>query len=424
MPEKISRRNMLHKGAQAALAGTVATCATPILKAAETPEPPPPAQGVDYYQKLGVATFINAAGTYTVLSASTMPDEVQAAIALASQHPVNLIELQNAAGAYLANRLKCGGAIVTSGAAGALTLGTAACVTLGNKDAILNIPTDMAGLKNEIIVQKTHRYDYDHALRNCGTRFVEVETLADYQKAFNDKTVMCHFFNAAEGGKISREDWIRVAHQHNVPCFNDAAADVPPISNLWNYTQMGFDLVAFSGGKGLRGPQCTGLLLGRKDLIDAAKQNNSPYSNTVGRGMKVAKEEIVGLVAAVDWFLSQTDAGLEAEFQKRADLIAAKLKSLPTVKAQTFIPEVANHVPHLLITYDPNRIKLSATEVMEKLRTGNPRIELNPGTGGAPASAGLPGGPNTIIVGVWMLKPGEDAIVADRLYNTLHAALT
>ena len=424
MPEKISRRNMLHKGAQAAIAGTVATCATPILKAAESPATPPPAQGVDYYQKLGVATFINAAGTYTVLSASTMPDEVQAAIALASQHPVNLIELQNAAGAYLANRLKCGGAIVTSGAAGALTVGTAACVTLGNKDAILNIPTDMAGLKNEIIVQKTHRYDYDHALRNCGTRFVEVETLDDYEKAFNDKTVMCHFFNAAEGGKISREDWIRVAHQHNVPCFNDAAADVPPISNLWNYTQMGFDLVAFSGGKGLRGPQCTGLLLGRKDLIEAAKQNNSPYSNTVGRGMKVAKEEIVGLVAAVDWFLSQTDAGLEAEFQKRADLIAAKLKSLPTVKAQTFIPEVANHVPHLLITYDPNRIKLSATEVMEKLRTGKPRIELNPGTGGAPASAGLPGGPNTIIVGVWMLKPGEDAIVADRLYNTLHAALS
>ena len=170
MPEKISRRNMLHKGAQAAIAGTVATCATPILKAAESPATPPPAQGVDYYQKLGVATFINAAGTYTVLSASTMPDEVQAAIALASQHPVNLIELQNAAGAYLANRLKCGGAIVTSGAAGALTVGTAACVTLGNKDAILNIPTDMASLKNEIIVQKTHRYDYDHALRNCGTR--------------------------------------------------------------------------------------------------------------------------------------------------------------------------------------------------------------------------------------------------------------
>ncbi len=423
MSKKISRRKMLGKGAQAAIAGAVGACAAPALRASEVPAVPLPAKGVDYYQKLGVTPFINAAGTYTVLSASTMPDEVQAAIALASLHPVNLLELQDAAGAYLARRLKCGGALVTSGAAGALTVGVAACVTLGNKDAILNIPTDMTGLKNEIIVQKAHRYDYDHALRNCGTRFVEVESIEDYEKAFSNKTVMCHFFNAAEGGKISRQDWIRVAHKHGVPCFNDAAADVPPISNLWNYTQMGFDLVTFSGGKGLRGPQCSGLLLGRKDLIDAAKLNNSPYSNTVGRGMKVAKEEIVGLVAAVDWFLNQEDAALEAEFQKRADLIAAKLQALPTVKTQTFIPEVANHVPHLLVTYDPNRIKISASEVMQKMHAGAPRIELNPGTGGAPASAGLPGGPNTIIVGVWMLQPGEDSIVADRLYDVLLAAL-
>ena len=422
MSEKITRRKMLRKGAHAAIAGAVGACAAPALRASEFSSPTP-AQGVDYYEKLGVNTFINAAGTYTVLSASTMPDEVQAAIALASLHPVNLLELQDAAGEYLAKRLKCGGALVTSGAAGALTVGTAACITLGNKPAIVSIPTDMAGLKNEVIVQTAHRYDYDHALRNCGIRYVEVETMDEYEKAFNDKTVMTHFFNAAEGGKISRQDWIRVAHKHGVPCFNDAAADVPPISNLWNYTQMGFDLVTFSGGKGLRGPQCTGLLLGRKDLIEAAKQNNSPFSNTVGRGMKVAKEEIVGLVAAVDWFLSQDDAAFEAEYQKRADLIAAKLKSLPTLKTQTFIPEVANHVPHLLITYDQNRIRISAADVMQKLRTGTPRIELNPGTGGASASAGLPGGPNSIIVGVWMLQPGEDSIVAGRLYDTLLAAL-
>jgi len=424
MSEKITRRKMLRKGAGAALAGAAAASLSPALRSAETPPPPSRVKGVDYYQKLGVTPFINAAGTYTVLSASTMPDEVQAAIALASLHPVNVLELHDAAGDYLAKRLKCGGALVTSGAAGALTVGTAACITLHSKNAIVSIPTDMTGLKYEVIVQKAHRYDYDHALRNCGIQYVEVETMDDYQKAFNDKTVMCHFFNAAECGKISREDWIRVAHQHGVPCFNDAAADVPPISNLWNYTQMGFDLVTFSGGKGLRGPQCTGLLLGRKDLIEAAKLNNSPYSNTVGRGMKVAKEEIVGLVAAVDHFLDQTDAGLEAEFQKRADLIAAKLKTLPTVKAQSFIPEVANHVPHLLVTYDQNRIKISATDVMHKLRTGTPRIELNPGTGGAPASAGLPGGPNTIIVGVWMLQPGEDAIVANRLYDVFHSALS
>jgi L-seryl-tRNA(Ser) seleniumtransferase len=422
MPEKITRRKLFRRSARAAVAGAVGACAAPVLRSAEFPLSSP-AKGVDYYQKLGVTPFINAAGTYTILTASVMPDEVQAAVAIAATQPVHLLELHDAAGAYLAKRLKCEAALVTSGAAAALTVGTAACVTLGNKQAIVNIPIDMSGLKNEVIVQKTHRYEYDHALRNCGIRYVEVETMDEYEKAFTDKTVMTHFFNAEDRGKISREDWIRVAHQHNIPCFNDAAADVPPISNLWKYTQMGFDLVTFSGGKGLRGPQCTGLLLGRQDLIDAARLNNSPYSNSVGRGLKVAKEEIVGLVAAVDWFLTQDDASLEAEFQRRAELIAAKVKTIPTVKTQVFIPEIANHVPHLLITYDQNRIKLSGTEVLHKMRAGKPRIELNPGTGGGPASAGLPGGPNTIIVGVWMLQTGEDAIVGDRLYDVLLSGL-
>jgi L-seryl-tRNA(Ser) seleniumtransferase len=249
-----------------------------------------------------------------------------------------------------------------------------------------------------------------------------VETLEQYEQAFSDRTVMAHFFNAVEG-KISREDWVRVAHAHNVPCFNDAAADVPPISNLWNYTQMGFDLVTFSGGKGLRGPQCTGLLLGRKDLIEAARKNNSPNSNTVGRGMKVAKEEIVGLVAAVDWFLEQDDSAMEAEYRKRAELVASHLKSIPTVQSQVFIPTgAANHVPHLLISYDQSRVKITGSDVMHKMREGKPRIELNPSTGGAPASAGLPGGPNTIVVGVWMLRPGEDQIVGKRLREVLEDA--
>jgi L-seryl-tRNA(Ser) seleniumtransferase len=390
-----------------------------LLARVSKPQPP---KAVDYYQKLGVTPFINAAGTYTVLSASTMPLEVQAAISLASQQPVHLNELLVASGEYLAKRLRCEAALVTAGAAAALTLGTAACVSLGNKNAILSIPTEMEGLKNEVLVQKTHRYDYDHAVRNAGVRFVEVETLEDYERGFTDRTVMAHFFNAGEG-KISREDWVRVAHQHGVPCFNDAAADVPPISNLWNYTQMGFDLVTFSGGKGLRGPQCTGLLLGRKDLIEAARQNNSPNSNTIGRGMKVAKEEIVGLVAAVDWFLDQDEAAMQAEFRKRAERIASHLKSLPTIESGIFVPPIANQVPHLLITYDPERIKISGADVMQKMRQGKPRIELNPGTGGAPASAGLPGGPNTIIVGVWMMQPGEDMIVARRLREVLQAAI-
>ncbi len=273
-------------------------------------------EGEDYYDKLGVTKIINAAGTYTALTASIMPPSVQAAVARAAQHPVRLGELQKLAGEYLAKRLQCEAAMVTAGAASALTLGMAACITAANKTAIHNIPSDLAGLKNEVLVQKAHRYEYDHALRNCGARFVPVETQAEYEAAFTERTVMAHFFNAAEGGQISREDWIRVAHAHGVPCFNDAAADVPPVSNLWNYTKMGFDLVTFSGGKGIRGPQNAGLLLGKKELIAAAVLNNSPASDTVGRGMKVAKEQIVGMVAAVDWFLSQSDAAMEAEFRQ------------------------------------------------------------------------------------------------------------
>ncbi|HET6177561.1 MAG TPA: aminotransferase class V-fold PLP-dependent enzyme [Candidatus Sulfotelmatobacter sp.] len=417
----MSRRKFLGKGAQAVVAGGVALSGIATLESRAATRSA--AKGVDYYQKLGVTPFINAAGTYTVLSASTMPDEVQEAIALAAKQPVNLNELLEASGAYLAKQLRCEAALVTSGAAAALVVGTAACVTLGNEQSILGIPTDMAGLKNEVIVQKSHRYGYDHALRNCGIRFVEVETLEQYEHAFNERTVMAHFFNAGVG-KVGREDWVRVAHRHGVPCFNDAAADVPPISNLWNYTQMGFDLVTFSGGKGLRAPQCTGLLLGRKDLIDAARKNNSPNSNTIGRGMKVAKEEIVGLVAAVDWFLKQDDAAMEAEYRGRADRIAKQLSAFPTLQTQIFIPEVANHVPHLLITYDQNRIKITGAEVMQKMREGKTRIELNPSTGGAPASAGLPGGSNTIVIGVWMLQPGEDLVVAKRLREVLQQAIS
>lgn len=378
--------------------------------------------GEDYYDKLGVAKIINAAGTYTVLTASIMPPSVQAAVARAAKHPVRLIELQKAAGEYLASKLRCEAAMVTAGAASGLTLGAAACMTVANKTAVHNIPTDLDGLKNEVIVQKAHRYDYDHALRNCGIRFVEVETPAEYEAAFNDRTVMTNFFNAATGGQIGREEWVRVAHKHSVPCFNDAAADVPPISNLWNYTQMGFDLVTFSGGKGMRGPQNAGLLLGKKVLIEAAAMNNNPHSDSVGRGMKVSKEQIVGMVAAVDWFLSQSDAGFEAEFRKRAERIAASLKGIPTLKSQIAIPNVAaNAVPHLLLRYDQQRVKISPHEVAAELRHGTPSIELNPATGNKD-DGGLPSDENTIVVGVWMLEPGEDLIVARRLREVLSKA--
>jgi len=235
---------------------------------------------------------------------------------------------------------------------------------------------------------------------------------------------MAHFFNAADAGEIGREAWVRTAHAHGVPCFNDAAADVPPIANLWNYTKMGFDLVTFSGGKGIRGPQNAGLLLGRADLISAAQLNNNPNSDSIGRGMKVSKEQIVGMVAALDWFLSQTDAGMEAEFRKRADKIAAQLKGIPTLESKVAIPDLAaNAVPHLLIRYDQSRVKIAPSDVAKELRKGTPSIELNPLTGGK-RGAGLPNDEHMIVVGVWMLQAGEELIVARRLREVLTKAVT
>ncbi len=415
-----TRRNFFER-INLALAGFAFTRTLPFEKAvaASAPAPDP----VDYYDKLGITKTINAAGTYTYLTGSLMPPSVQAAVAQAAKHPVFLEDLQNAAGQYLAQKLRCEAAMVTAGAASAVTLATAACMTAANGSSTSHaMPTDMSGLKNEVIVQKAHRYDYDHAMRNCGIRFVDVETLPEYQSAFTRNTAMCFFYNAADGGQISREDWIRVAHAHGVPCLNDAAADVPPISNLWNYTQMGFDLVAFSGGKGIRGPQNAGLLLGKANLIAAATQNNSPNDDAVGRGMKVAKEQIVGMVAAVDWFLSQSDAEFEAEFRRRADRIAAALKDIPTLTSEVFIPPIANNVPHLVIRYDQQRVKISPKEVAKQLRAGTPSIELNPATGSPQGSAGIPKDANKIVVGVWMLEPGEDAIVARRLREVLTQA--
>lgn len=389
--------------------------------AGEAKSHPKPAAGEDYYEKLGVTKIINAAGTYTALTASTMPPSVRAAVAEAALHPVRLHELQTKAGEYLAQKLKCEAALVSAGASSALTLGTAACLMVANDCGIRDIPQEVMHMKNEVLIQKGHRYGYDQALIACGAKFIEVETLEDYEKAFTDKTVMAHFFNAAEKGQIGREDWIRVAHQHGVPCFNDAAADMPPIANLWNYTQMGFDLVTFSGGKGIRGPQNAGLLLGKKNLMEAAAKNNNPYDG-VARGQKVAKEQIIGLVAAVDWLLEQTDESMEKDFRARAERVIAQIKNVATIETQVIVPPFANHVPHLLVRYDQARMKITPKEVVARLREGTPSIELNPASGSTHGSAGLPVDVNTLVVGVWMLEPGEDVIVGKKLKEVLTQA--
>ena len=382
-------------------------------------------KGEDYYVKLGVRTIINAAGTYTTLTAACMPPEVLAAVQKSALHPVVLRDLQQKAGEYVARRLRCEGAVVTSGASGAITLATAACLQYANNCTILDMPQAIDGMKNQVIVQQAHRYEYDRAIYLPGARITEVVTLDDYKRACAaGNAIMTNFFNAAEDedgiagtAQIGREEWLRVAHQYKIPCHLDAAADMPPISNLWKYTGMGFDLVAFSGGKGMRGPQNAGLLLGRKVLTDLAQANDNP-ADGVGRGMKVAKEQIVGMVAAVDWVLSHTEESMQGDYQKRADLIAAAVKGIPSVKTETVVPRIANHVPHLLIRFDPAVIGKTTGQIVEELRSGTPSIELNPNTGQKP-NQGIPADANTLVVGVWMLQPGEDAIVAQRIHEAL-----
>src|SRR6266542_142584 len=265
---------------------------------------PKPA-GRDYFKELNVRPFINAAGTFTTLTASLMWPEVVEAVNYASKTFVPLNDLQEAAGKRVAELIGCEAAMITSGAAAALTVGTAACVAGKNPDWIKRIP-DLAGtgMKSEVIVQKSHRYGYDHAVRNCGVKMVEVETADELEKAVNEKTAMMLFFNDADPrGKIKIEEFVALGKKHNIPTFNDAAADVPPTENLSKYTKMGFDLVTFSGGKGLRGPQSSGLLLGRKDLIQAAVLNNNPHEEAIGRPCKVGKEELMGLLAALEEYV-------------------------------------------------------------------------------------------------------------------------
>src|SRR5262245_53287958 len=283
----------------------------------------------DYFKELGVRPFINAAGTYTAMTASLMPPEVMEAIQYASKHYVMLDELHDRVGERIAKLVRAEAAMVTSGAAAALTLGTAAVLTGTDRKKIVDLP-DLSAMKSEVIVQKAHRFGYEHAVRNCGVRLVEVETAEELERAVNPKTAMMLFYNNNnKEGRIQDEEFVKLGKKHGVPTLNDAAADVPPVDNLWKYTGMGFDLVAFSGGKGLRGPQSAGLLLGRKDLIAAARLNAPPNGNTVGRGMKVNKEEMVGMLAALEVYLAKDHAAEQREFEARAEVIRRAAAGVP-----------------------------------------------------------------------------------------------
>jgi L-seryl-tRNA(Ser) seleniumtransferase len=337
------------------------------------------------------------------MTGSLMLPEVVAAIRVASQKFVRLEELQDAVGARIAELLHCESAMVTAGCASALSLSTAACVAGSDRDKIRQIP-DTTGMKNEVLVQRTHRVGYDHAIRNAGVRMIEVETREELENAMNDRTAMMFFFNAADPrGQIHHEEFIALGKKHNIPTLLDAAADVPPVENLWKYTGMGYDLVGFSGGKGLRGPQSSGLLLGRKDLIDAAKLNNSPNGDTLCRTNKVNKEEMVGMLVALESFLARDHDAVWKEWEGRCQRIADTLKDFEDVRTEIDVPAIANAVPHLRIRWDYERRNLRPSDVAQQLRDGEPSIEVSPGSR------------RQLGIGVWMMEPGEDAIVARRI---------
>ncbi|HWQ34435.1 MAG TPA: selenocysteine synthase [Blastocatellia bacterium] len=367
------------------------------------------AGGRDFFRELGVRPFINAAGTYTVLTASLMHPDVVEAINYASKQFVPLNDLHDAVGRRIAELIGCEAAMVTSGAAAALTVGTAACITGKNPDFIKRIP-DLTGMKSEVIVQKSHRYGYDHAVRNCGVKMIEVETAAELERAVSEKTAMMLFFNDADPkGRIRIDEFVALGKKHGIPTFNDAAADVPPTEHLSKYTKMGFDLVTFSGGKGLRGPQSAGLLLGRRDLIEAARLNCSPNSDSIGRGMKVNKEEMVGMMVAVEVYLKRDAAAEWKEWERRARVITGSVAGLKPVTTEVYVLPIANHVPHVRIRWDKAALSLTADEIRKRLREGRPSIEIVPGS--SPAAAAT----QEISVGVWQMQPGEAEIVARRL---------
>lgn len=365
----------------------------------------------DVLGELGVREFLNAAGTYTKLTASRMPPEVLSAMQGASTRYVDLEELHGKAGDRIAELLECEAALVTAGCASALTLATAACIAGSDAARITRLP-DTAGMKDEVVLQKSHRNSYDHAVRNAGAKLLEVETAQEMEAAIGDRTAMLFFLNAAENrGQIRHEEFVRIGKRHAVPTLNDAAADVPPVDNLFRFTKMGYDLVAFSGGKGLRGPQSTGLLLGRQDLIEAARLNNNPHSDSVGRTNKVNKEEVVGMLVALELFLNQDHDALWKEWTRRCRRIERAVSGLRGVSTEIFVPEIANAVPHLRIRWDYASASLDPEQAAERLRRGEPSVEVRPGS------------EDGLVVAVWMLESGEERIVGRQVHGVLSKAV-
>ena len=368
------------------------------------------------YARLGVKTFINAYGTLTTLSGTLMWPEVSKAMEEASKQFVQIHDLQAQVGRRLAELTGAEAAFVTAGASAALCLATCA-VTAGDDPMKIDRLPDLTGMKSEIIIQKAHRNSYDHAFRMVGVTLVEVETADDIRRAINPKTaalamVLSH---NSLGHKVELEEMVALAHAAGLPLILDAAAEIPPAENLRKFTKIGADLVAFSGGKNLRGPQCSGMLLGRKDLIQKAYANSAPH-NRFARIAKVGKEEIVGLLTAVELYLKRDHAAERKEYHAMLDRAARRLAGVPTVFTELITNDDYSHSPRLSVQWDEAKLGVTLDQMMERLINGEPAIVATDMT------KYRPNWKRGIGIFPYNLRPGEEIIVADRVREILTAS--
>ncbi len=378
------------------------------------------------FSRLGVKTVINCRGTWTYLSGSLQFPEVSAAQTEAAKYFVNMMELQRGVGRRLAELTGAESGIITSGAAGAMAAATAACMAGSDSKNIWQLP-DTTGMKHEVIMVGG-RSAFDNAIRLTGAKLVLVESPEEIANAVNDNTAM--IYTTDLGDKLVRE--VSIAKDRKVPMLLDDAAGIPPIDNIKLYAKMKIDLYTFSGGKGLQGPQCSGLLLGRKDLIEAALRNSNPWEGAVCRPMKVGKEEIIGCLTAVETWLKIDSKKLYSEWNARIDRIAKLVETVPGVKTDTYIPDDGNRYPTLRVSWDQNGWGFSVNDCVQKLREGDPVVEVlgadNPSL--VPAvREGFPKPdkkenkePSRIELISMTIQPGEEIIVGQRLREILSAA--
>jgi uncharacterized pyridoxal phosphate-dependent enzyme len=378
------------------------------------------------YSRLGVKTVINCRGTWTYLSGSLEFPEVRQAQMEASNYFVNMFDLQRAVGRRLSELTGAESGIVTSGAAGAMAASTAACIAGTNDKYIWQLP-DTTGLKHEVIMVGG-RSAFDSAIRLVGGKLVLVYSPEELANAINENTAMIYTTDLGE--KLQKE--LAFAKDHKIPMLLDDAAGIPPADNAKLYAKMGIDLYCFSGGKGLSGPQCSGLLLGRKDLIEAALMNCNPREGAVCRPMKVGKEEIVGCLTALETWLKIDLKKINAEWTGRVERIRKLVDTVPGVRTDIYTPDDGNRYPTLRVYWDTQAWGYSISDCVNELRAGDPVIEVLGPDNPSLVTAVREGNPNPtakerkapdhIELISLTIKPGEEIIVGQRLRGVLRAA--